>query len=71
MKVKSDLRVDVQLKTTSQLKLDVYSLFPPTPIEKKVAQWSGSLSKGNEYTLIVNNCSGSTNVKYQLEINLR
>ena len=71
LKVKSDLTVDVQLKTDSQLTLDIYSLVPPTPIQKKVAQWSGPLSKSNEYTFIVNNCSGSTNVKYQLLITLR
>ena len=71
LKVKSDLTVDVQLKTDSQLTLDIYSLVPPTPIQKKVAQWSGPLSKSNEYTLIVNNCSGSTNMKYQLLITLR
>jgi hypothetical protein len=71
LKVKSDLKVDVQLKTDSQLALDIYSLVPPTPLQKKVAQWSGSLSRGNEYTFIVNNCSGNTNVKYQLLITLR
>ena len=71
LKVNSDLKVNVKLKTDSQLRLDIYSLKPPTRIKTKVLDWSETLSKNNEYALVLNNCYATANGKYQIEITVR
>ena len=68
LKVESDLKVDVRLSTKSQLSLDIYSFKPPTKIRTKVPAWSDTLSKDNEYALVVSNCYGTTKGTYQIEI---
>lgn len=69
--VRSNLRVDVKLRTDSQLKLDIYSLKPPAKIKTKVLDWSDELSVGKEYALVVSNCYSSTPGSYQIEITAR
>jgi hypothetical protein len=69
--VRSNLRVDVKLKTDSQLKLDIYTLKPPAKLKTKVLDWSDELSRDKEYALVVSNCYSSTPGNYQIEITTR
>lgn len=72
LKVTSKLTVEVKLKTTSQLSLEIYSLRPPTKIGSKMAgqPFTRELQTTNEYALVVNNCYGSSNGTYTLEITI-
>ena len=67
VKTKAGMNVNIKLNNSS-LKLDLYSLEPSTMITNNVDSWSGRLSSGKEYVLVVNNCSGKTFSKFQLEI---
>lgn len=67
LKTTSDLYPDIRL-TNSRLKLDIYLTDPPTVIKKGVAEWSGQFFGEKEYVLALNNCSGKTSAKFQLEI---
>jgi hypothetical protein len=66
LRVQSDLKADVQLTTSDSLKLDVYSLDPPTVIQKRVDKWSGDFYANKEYVLAINNCSGAKPAKFQI-----
>ena len=68
IKVSSDLKLDVQLKTDSQLRLDIYSLKPPKKLATRTDHWSETLSKDDEYSLVVSNCYGTMNGAYKIEI---
>lgn len=70
LRVKSNLTVEVRLKTTSQLTLDVYLLKPQPPKKLKTMalDWYDTLFANNEYALVVSNCFGTTPGTYQIEI---
>jgi len=67
VKPKTDMNVNIRI-ANSQLKLDIYSLGPSTLVKKSVDNWPGQFSGGKEYVLVVNNCSGNSASKFQLQI---
>lgn len=67
----SDLNAEIRLTSSSQLKLDIYLLDPPTAIQKRVTEWSGKLSANKEYVLAVNNCSGARPATFQIVVTPR
>jgi hypothetical protein len=71
LKAKSDLNVDVRMKTDSELRFEVYTVKPPARIRTKALDWSQKLQAGNEYLLVVSNCYGATKGTYQIEITTR
>src|SRR5438874_7870595 len=66
VKSKTDMNVNIKI-ANSQLKLDIYSLEPSTLLKKSVDNWPGRFSGGKEYVLVVNNCSGNSASKFQLQ----
>lgn len=67
-KAKVDTSLDIKLTKTNHLKFDVYLLDPPTAISKGSETWSGMFSKDREYSLAINNCSGRTSSKFQIDV---
>ena len=65
---KLDTSLEFKLTTANHLNLSIYLLDPPTAISKGSETWSGTLLKGSEYTLAVNNCSGRTSTKFQIDV---
>jgi hypothetical protein len=68
LQVQSDLTAKIRLTSSSQIKLDIYLLDPPTAIQKGVSEWYGTFSPKKEYVLAVNNCSGMQPAKFQMII---
>jgi hypothetical protein len=66
-KMKADANVEIKL-TDPGLTFEIYLLEPSTKITKNVTWWEGTLYAGKKYVLVINNCAGRIQSRYQLEI---
>jgi hypothetical protein len=65
--MKTNIDVNIKLPN-SALRFDLYFLRPSRLITNNDDDWSGQFYSGTEYVLVVNNCSGRTSSRFQLEI---
>jgi len=68
VKPKVDTSLEIKLTTANHLPLNIYLLDPPTGLGNGSDTWQGTLNGGNEYTVAINNCSGRTSIKFQMEV---
>ncbi|HEX3145483.1 MAG TPA: hypothetical protein VHQ64_16030 [Pyrinomonadaceae bacterium] len=68
VKPKVDTSLEIKLTTADHLPLNLYLLDPPTAQGNGTDTWQGTLSGGSEYTVAINNCSGRTSLKFQMDV---
>jgi hypothetical protein len=68
LKPTADLTLEAKLSKAINVRLDIYSLKPAKREVTRADAWTGRLSAGNEYSLVLSNCYGSKNDAFQLEV---